>query len=142
MPVSGVRIEIEGIRKLARTLRQAGDEESRAMLLAANREAASAVAADAAPTIPQLTGRLAATLRSSGSAKGGVVMLGKARVPYAGPLHFGWFGVRVWGRTRARRPIAPGLWLYHALDRRRGEVEELYRKRLEALLATIEGVPA
>lgn len=126
---TGVRVEIEGIKKLARTLRQAGDEATRSMLLQANKDAASTVAAEAAPMIPQRTGALAGTLRTSGSAKGGVVMLGRARVPYAGPLHFGWF----------KRRIRPGLWLYHALDNRRSEVEEAYRKRLEELLARVEG---
>lgn len=130
MAPSGARIEIQGIKKLARTLRQAGDEEGRAMLLAANKDAATMVAQAAAPLVPQRTGRLAATLRSSGTAKGGVVMVGRARVPYAGPVHFGWF----------RRRIKANPFLYEAMDRRRSEVEEAYQRRLAELLERIEGV--
>lgn len=124
---SGMRVEVEGVSGLARALRKAGDEESRQFLLDANREAAKTVENAAAPLIPRRTGKLSASLRSTGTAKGGVVMLGKARVPYAGPLHFGWF----------KRGIRPGLWLFSALDRRRGEVEEIYFKRLDELLARV-----
>lgn len=136
---SGLRIEVEGVQTLARTLRKVGDEESRGFLLAANKEAAASVEVAARPSIPVRSGRLVGSLRSTGTAKGGVVLLGKARVPYAGPLHFGWFAARVWGRTKARRPIKPGLWLYHALDRRRGEVEDIYYRRLDELLAKVQG---
>ena len=128
----GMRIEVEGINPLARTLRKVGDEDSRGFLLAANKEAAASVESAARPMIPQRTGRLAASLRSTGTAKGGVVLLGKARVPYAGPLHFGWF----------RRGIKPGLWLFDALDRRRGEVEDIYYRRLDELLERVQGAGA
>ncbi|MCC6434437.1 MAG: HK97 gp10 family phage protein [Acidimicrobiales bacterium] len=134
---TGLRIEVEGVSGLARALRKAGDEGSRDFLLQANKEAAASVETAARPAIPVRSGRLVGSLRSSGSAKGGVVLLGKARVPYAGPLHFGWFAARTWGRTIARRPIKPGLWLYDALDRRRGEVEDIYYRRLDELLAIV-----
>lgn len=126
---SGMRVEVEGVNSLARTLRKVGDEGARDFLLAANKEAAKSVETAAAPLIPRRTGRLADSLRSTGNAKGGVVMLGKARVPYAGPVHFGWF----------KRRIKPGLWLFEALDRRRGEVEDIYYRRLDELLAMVEG---
>lgn len=134
---SGMRVEVEGVKGLARALRKAGDEESRQFLLDANKEAAQTVERAAKPLIPRMSGKLADSLRSAGNAKGGVVMLGKARVPYTGPLHFGWFAARTWGRTVARRPIKPGLWLFDAMDRRRGEVEDIYYKRLDELLARV-----
>lgn len=131
---SGMRVEVEGITSLARVLRKAGDEGSREFLLQANKDSAKIVEGAAAPLIPRRSGKLAGTLRSTGTAKGGVVLLGKLKVPYAGPLHFGWFRPRAWGRSIASRPIRPGLWLYHALDRRRDEVEERYQVRLQELL--------
>lgn len=127
MAASGNRVEIEGITSLARALRKAGEDGARALLLAANKEAAQAVEAAARPNVPTRTGRLVNSLRSAGNAKGGVVLIGKARVPYAGPIHFGWF----------RRRIRPLLFLYHALDKRRGEVEEIYLRRLDELLEVI-----
>ncbi len=125
---SGNRVEIEGVTSLARAFRKAGDEDSRTLLLEANKEAAKSVEAAARPNVPVKTGRLANTLRSAGTAKGGVVLIGKAKVPYAGPIHFGWF----------RRHIRPALFLYDALDSRRDEVEEIYFRRLDELLARVE----
>jgi len=125
----GVRVEVEGIKNLARTFRQVGNEGARDMLLAANREAAEAVEITARPNIVRRTGRLAATLRSTGTAKGGVVMLGKAKVPYAGPIHFGW----------PKRGIRPRPWLYEAMDRRHDDIQTLYLRRLDELLETVQG---
>lgn len=133
----GMRIEVEGVSSLARAMRKAGDEGSREFLLAANKEAAATVETAARPLVPVRTGSLVASLRSTGTAKGGVVLIGKARVPYAGPIHFGWFAARTWGRTVARRPIRPQPFLFDALDRRRGEVEEIYYQRLDELLARV-----
>lgn len=130
---SGMRVEVEGVSSLARALRKAGDEGSRQFLLEANKESAQLVETAARPLIPVQTGKLVASLRSTGVAKGGVVMLGKKAAPYAGPVHFGWFAARTWGRTVARRVIAPGLWLYHALDSRRDEVWDRYQQKLQEL---------
>jgi len=126
---SGARVEVEGIKSLASSLRKAGEEGARDMLIAANREAAALVESTARPLVPRRTGRLVATLKSSGAARGGVVQVGRAKVPYAGPIHFGWF----------RRHIKPQPFLYEALDRRRADVEETYYKRLDELLETIKG---
>lgn len=125
---SGNRVEIEGVKSLARNLRKAGEEGARDFLLAANKEAAQIVESAARPKIPQRTGRLAASLKSSGSARGGVVQVGKARVPWAGPIHFGWH----------KRNIKPQPFLYIALDDRRVQVEETFMKRLEELITVIE----
>lgn len=131
---SGMRVEVEGVTGLARAFRKAGEEGARDFLLAANKESARIVETAARPMIPVQTGKLVASLRSTGVAKGGVVLLGKKAVPYAGPVHFGWFAARVWGRSVARRVIAPGLWLYHALDSRRDEVWDRYQQKLQELL--------
>ena len=126
----GMRVEIEGVTSLARTLRQAGLEGARDFLLAANKEAARAVESAARSLVPRRSGRLADTLRSAGNAKGGVVLAGKAKVPYAGPIHFGWF----------RRNIRPQPFIFQALDRKAGEIEEIYLRRLDELLGMIQGV--
>ena len=126
----GMRVEIEGVTSLARTLRQAGNEGARDFLLAANKEAARAVESAARSLVPRRSGRLADTLRSAGNAKGGVVLAGKAKVPYAGPIHFGWF----------RRGIKPQPFLFQALDRKAVEIEEIYLRRLDELLGMVQGV--
>lgn len=134
---SGARIQVEGVSSLARAFRKAGEEGARDFLIAANKEAAATVEAAARPLVPTRNGSLLATLKSSGAAKGGVVQIGRARVPYAGPVHFGWFKPRVWGSTTARRPIRPNPFLFEALDKRRAQVEETYFKRLDELLGFV-----
>ena len=136
---NGTRIEVDGISSLARTLRKVGEEDARDFLIEANRESARIVEDAARPLVPRRSGKLLATLKSSGSAKGGVVQVGKKLVPYAGPVHFGWFKPRVWGKTIARRPIKPQPFLYEALDKRRQDVEETYYKRLDELLNKVKG---
>ena len=124
-----MRVEVEGITSLARTFRKVGNEEARAFLLGANKEAASAVEHTARGLVPTRTGRLADTLRSAGNAKGGVVLAGKAKVKYAGPIHFGWF----------KRGIRPQPFMFQALDRRAGDIEDIYHRRLDELLGMVQG---
>lgn len=48
------------------------------------------VAAAGRARAPKLTGALAGTVRPSGTKTRAVVRAGFARVPYAGPIHWGW----------------------------------------------------
>lgn len=89
MVYAGLRIE--GGRNLRRTLRQAGSDLSD--LKAANAAAAGIVANRAKSWAPVRTGRLAATVRSSGTKTAGITRAGnnrKSGVPYAAPIHWGW----------------------------------------------------
>ncbi|MGH9891076.1 MAG: HK97 gp10 family phage protein, partial [bacterium] len=51
--------------------------------------AADKVASDARSTIPSRTGRLAGSVRPFGTGKRVGVRMGRASVPYAGPVEFG-----------------------------------------------------
>ena len=53
-----------------------------------------------------------------------MVRAGFARVPYAGPIHFGW----------RKRNIQPQPFLYEALDKRRNEVFDRYNKEVRNIL--------
>jgi hypothetical protein len=83
-------LEIEGLNRLKSALRKAQlaiDDE----IKEANAEAAKIVETAARPLVPVRTGRLAASLRSSGNKSGGYVRAGNnTKVRYAGPIHFGW----------------------------------------------------
>lgn len=86
-----VGLRIEGGRQLRRTMRQAGSDLED--LKAANSSAASIVAGRARSWAPQVSGRLSATVRSSGTKTAGIVRAGnnrRAGVPYAQPIHWGW----------------------------------------------------
>lgn len=81
-------VEIDGARELRRTLRAAGDDMED--LKAANLAAANIAASAARGRAPRLTGALAGDIRASGTKTAGIVRAGRKRIPYAGPIHWGW----------------------------------------------------
>lgn len=79
------------------------------------------------------TGNLRETIRESGTKTGGRVRAGFARVPYAGPIHFGW-STRPDAQKRWRGgPIEPNPFLYDALDDRYNEVFDTYFTQIKNL---------
>lgn len=81
--------EVIGGRELRKTLRAAGDDLTD--LKAAHKKAAEIAAARIASRAPVVTGRLAATIRAAGTKTAGIIRVGNnTRVPYAGPIHWGW----------------------------------------------------
>ena len=107
----GARIEVEGDREVRRALKRLGDS-AKAGLRATHAESAEIVADAARGIVPRRSGALAASIRSSGQIGAGVVRAGRAAVPYAGVIHFGW----------AAHSIAPQPFLYDAADARADEV--------------------
>jgi hypothetical protein len=82
------QVVVEGLPQLRRQLREfQGDAED---LKAANAAAASIVAAAASTRAPRQTGTLAASGRGNRALGRATVLFGGARVPYAGPIHWGW----------------------------------------------------
>lgn len=98
-------VQVEGLRELRRRLRRI--DGGLAQLKTVNKATADYIASAARPGTPHRTGRLAASLRTSGTNRAGVIRAGTARVPYAGPIHWGW----------PRRNIAPQPWLIEAAQR-------------------------
>lgn len=84
---TGPTVRVEGAARLRRTLRQAGDDLG--SLKAAHTKAAK-IAADAVNAPRGPSGRLASSVRSSGTKTAGILRAGRASVPYAGPIHWGW----------------------------------------------------
>lgn len=81
-------VQIDGARELRRTLRAAGDDLED--LKEANQVAAEIAAAAARSRAPKRSGRLAADIRASGTKTAGIVRAGRKKLPYAGPIHWGW----------------------------------------------------
>ena len=79
-------VEVQGANRLRRTLKAAGKDLGN--LTQAHRDAARI--AEQAVQSPRKTGRLAGTVRSSGTKTAGILRAGRASVPYAGPIHWGW----------------------------------------------------
>ena len=85
---SSVTVRIDGLTGLRRKLREAGDDL--ADLKDANASVAQLVAAAAASRAPRSSGALAGSVRGNRAAGKATVNAGGARVPYAGPIHYGW----------------------------------------------------
>lgn len=81
-------VHVEGARELRRTLKRAGDNMQD--LKKANYAAGMHVATASKPRSPRRTGALAGTLRAARAQGRASVNLGRAAVPYAGPIHWGW----------------------------------------------------
>ena len=113
--------KVDGLKELQKEIRQTEDVELKKRLRLANKEAAQVVADQAKVEVPRRSGRLARSIGTQASQTSAFVKAGTAaRVPYAGPIHFGW----------PKRNIRPQPFLYEAMDKRIGEVRKAYEKNL------------
>lgn len=140
MPVTGV--SVEGLRELQAALRAAGGPGLVRLLTVANKNAATVVVTRARPEVPTLTGRLASSVRATGTQRKGVARAGSARVPYAAAIHWGRKIGNV-GRPPGNRygfnPIAGRPFLTSALESSWPQVVRQYNNEIDALVAKING---
>jgi hypothetical protein len=130
-------LKVEGLRTLRRTLKEAGIglEDLRA----AHAEVAQTVVRSALPRVPVYSGTRAAvrpgalreSIRGSGTQGAAIVRAGKASVPYAGPIHWGW----------PSHHIKPNPFLWDAIQASRDQWTGLYLHHLQELIDHIEGAP-
>lgn len=118
----GPAVVVEGGPQLRRALRRMGDGLDD--LKDAHHDAGELVADEARAIVPVDEGALQGSIRANRRANGADVLAGSARVPYAGPIHFGW----------AAHGIEPDPFLYDALDRRRDAVRDAYDKGVSDLV--------
>lgn len=122
-------LQVEGGRQLRRSLKQAGLDVQD--LKDAHREAAELVKREADPNGPRRSGRLVASTRAAGTQAAAIVRVGTARVPYAGPIHWGW----------PARHIAANPWVATAAETTEPAWSQTYLDALETIIHAIEGVP-
>jgi len=83
-----VPVRVEGLNKTVRDLQKLGLEVEDL------KEAFSEISAEgavlASSFAPKRSGRLAASVRGNKAKNKAVVMAGRASVPYAGPINYGW----------------------------------------------------
>jgi hypothetical protein len=104
-------VQVVGLRALYRDLAKLSDPRAGDLtdaMAAAGRRAAQPVADAVRSAYPSVTGRLAASVRVTGSRSGAAVRVGRKSVPYAGPVDFG-------GYPGDRPYIASGRYLYPAM---------------------------
>jgi len=94
------------------------------------KESGEIVANEARTLVPVRTGALRDTIRVGATARGKITILagnnrsGRSGVPYANPIHWGWF----------KRHIAPQPFFAKALGYTREEIYDTYFRQLEELI--------
>jgi hypothetical protein len=81
-------VRVEGLGPFIRAMREAQADMDD--LKDATQKAGTIVLAAATGRAPRRTGKLAGSGRASRTARRAIVRFGSARVPYAGPIHWGW----------------------------------------------------
>jgi len=122
-----VGVEIIGLAELTRTLRKAGEDISE--LKEAHRAAGEIVASYASSIAPRRSGRLASSIRPMKQARRARVVAGRASVPYAQPIHWGW----------AARGIKGQPFLSDAARATEGQWLPKYLADVEAALERVVG---
>jgi hypothetical protein len=129
MPLD-VTFKIEGLAKLQRELKQAGEDTQD--LKTAGRNAAKIVMTEAKRTAPVRTGALKRSIRTSVTKKNVGILGGKALVvPYAQPIHWGW----------PKRGIRENPWISRAARLTQPQWLPGYIKEIDKATAKVKGAP-
>lgn len=118
-------IQVKGARELARGLKQAGADLKD--LRAVNKQAAGVVVPEAKRRVPARTGRLANSIRAGATQKAGVVRAGSKRIPYAGPINYGW----------PKRNIKPTHFMNDAAEATRPQWVQVYADAVQKIIDRI-----
>lgn len=88
--MAGFDIELteKGAKEAARRLRKAGADMQQ--LKAAYKDMAGVVKTNAGHVVPVRSGKLKRSIRASATQRSGVVRAGRANLPYAGVINYGW----------------------------------------------------
>lgn len=128
-PTAGATtVHIEGLSNLVRTLQRAGEDVSE--LKDAHRAAGEIVQREAESRAPRRSGALAGSVRAARQVRRARVQAGTSRVPYAGPIHWGW----------PSRQISSQPFVSEAAQATEPQWTAQYRRDVEAALAKVKGV--
>jgi hypothetical protein len=121
-------VQVRGARQLRSSLKKAGKDLQD--LKDAHAKVAAVVAAAAAARAPKRTGRLATSVRGTGTTTAAVIRAGFKSVPYAGPIHWGW----------PARGIAAQPFLSDAATSTEGAWLPIYEGAVETALDQVKGI--
>ena len=130
--------EVEGGRQLRATLREA--DESLQDLKAAHAEAAAIAARASADLAPKRSGKLANTIRSSGTKTAAIVRAGLKAVPYAPAIHWGWPTRPNPGKGWRGGPIPANPFISRGAQDSEGRWIRVYENHVEQALAKVKGI--
>lgn len=129
MAVTGNRVEADGLRELSKKLTLLANDDP--AINQANYRAATTLLQTSKPMVPVRSGKLANSLKAGKAKNYASVRAGSARVPYAAPIHFGWFYDREYFISKN---IAPNPFFYRALGLVYEEIIEKYNDDMEAII--------
>jgi len=115
-------VEIEGLNKLLRALEKLDDEAKQSFKDVGGR-VGKLVAEQGREEAPVRSGALQRTIRAVNTGRGAKVRAGTAKVPYAGPIHFGW----------RSRNIKPNNFLYRAVDKKVDVALDMYLEEVHKI---------
>jgi len=121
-------IKVTNLREINRALKNVGAPKEE--IKKAGQESGQLVVNEARNLVPVRTGalrdsiRIGATASSKITIRAGNNRSGKSGVPYANPIHWGWY----------KRHIAPQPFFVKALGYTREEIYDTYFKQLEELI--------
>lgn len=128
-----VAVRVEGLKDFQKALRDA-DRALGPELRKGLNEAGEIIVSDVRPDLPRHSGQLAASLRARSTQREGRVVLGSARVPYAGWIEFGGRIVQHNRRRVIERPFIPGgRWLFPSAERNRDKIIRLMDHKVDDL---------
>lgn len=119
-------IRVEGLRELTSTLRKLSKQFPKE-IREINVRRAKEVAGRAKPRAPRLSGRLAASVRGLTTQRDARVAIGRASIPYAGPIYFGWPG----------HNIEPHPFVDDTISSMRSSLERDYENEMNAFVKEV-----
>lgn len=125
-------VRLDGVRATSEWLGLMGAPDK--ALKAANNEAANIVAQAAKQNavFKNSTGRLVRSIRPMSTITTAIVRAGSASVPYAGPIHWGWYYDK---HYFIYKNIAPNPFLAKALGYNREKILATYKEQVDKLAA-------
>lgn len=127
MPQPAVRVE--GLDELRRELRRVKDSELNDAMKQIHQDLAREVIQRAQPNVPVKSGALRASLRGAGTVRDAIGRVGKASVPYAAPIHWGW----------KARNIEPRPFLTDAAEALERDIVDRYDRQVADMLDRVIG---
>ena len=129
-------VRVIGLSRLTRTMREAevSIEDLKDVNESIARLASLAIQAEA----PSRSGRLRSSVRGNRAKGKAAVRVGGARIPYAGPIHWGWPS-RPSHPTARGGPIPPNEFGLRAFDRFEPQAQRMYLEGIEKILNSVRG---
>lgn len=123
--MAGYRVKVTGDKEVMGQFKALGFKTRD--LERAFHQIAGEVARDAERTAPKVSGRLAGDVRPSSAKTKASVMVGRASVPYAGPINYGW----------RRRNIEPTLFMNKAADSKADSAAVTIAREIDRLIRSV-----